>query len=143
MLIKHIVNAQYIDDNFATPFISINRPFKCTCCCLERPEMFAQFTRDKQPLGKIKQKFTCCDPEFITYDNCGIEKYFISADCCQCGLCCKNTICGKCSQVLFNVYPAKDPSSPCGSILKKPANFSELITSADSYQVNFPADPSP
>ena len=32
---------------------------------------------------------------------------------------------------------------PVGSIVKKVANLSELVTSADSYQVNFPADAKP
>ena len=34
-------------------------------------------------------------------------------------------------------------SAPCGYIVKKMATLSEMVTSADSYQVNFPVDASP
>ena len=34
-------------------------------------------------------------------------------------------------------------SSPCGSITKKVATAAELVTSADSYQINFPPDANP
>jgi len=143
MYIKHIANASNLDENFSNNFINVNKPFKCTCCCLERPEMLVNFAQNNSPLGRIKQLFTCCDPEFNVYDNTGNKKYFITADCCQCGLCCKNNVCGKMSEVIFNIYPSGNISSPCGSIIKKPANFAELITSADSYQVNFPVDATP
>jgi hypothetical protein len=144
MAIKHIATAANLDENFSTPFIDVRKPCKCTCFCLERPEMLVRFGNQGQTLGRIKQPFTCCDPVFSTYDSTGIVKYTIHGDCCQCGLLCKNNFCGKLSEVTFNIYKGNNIASvPCGSITKKVATAAELVTSADSYQVNFPPDANP
>ena len=143
MVIKHIATAANLDENFSAPFVDVKKPFKCTCCCLERPEMLVNFGGTKQPLGRIKQVFTCCDPLFNIYDNTGSLRYIIHGECCQCGLCCANNFCGKLSEVIFNLYSSEDRTKPSGSIIKKSATAAELVTSADSYQVNFPANSSP
>ena len=143
MVIKHIASSINMDENFSIPFINIRRPFKCTCCCLERPEMLITFGAKNEPFGRIKQPFTCCDPEFSLYDNNGIKKYFIHGDCCQCGFICRNNFCGKLSEAVFNIYNEGDRATPIGSIIKKKATVSEIMTSADSYQVNFPVSSSP
>ena len=142
MDIKHIANAGALNENFQNSFVHVNKPFKCTCCCLERPEMIANYSANNELVGKVKQPFSCCDPIFTIYDNAGTMRYFIYADCCQCGLCCSGP-CAKMSEVTFNIYRDANMGQPIGSIVKKIANFSELITSADSYQVNFPADARP
>ena len=142
MDIKHIANAGALNENFQNSFVHVNKPFKCTCCCLERPEMIANYSANGELVGKVKQPFSCCDPIFTIYDNAGTMRYFIYADCCQCGLCCSGP-CAKMSEVTFNIYRDANMGQPIGSIVKKIANFSELITSADSYQVNFPADARP
>ena len=142
MDIKHIANAGALNENFQNSFVHVNKPFKCTCCCLERPEMIANYSANGELVGKVKQPFSCCDPIFTIYDNAGTIRYYIYADCCQCGLCCSGP-CAKMSEVTFNIYRDANMGQPIGSIVKKIANFSELITSADSYQVNFPADARP
>ena len=143
MAVKHIATAANLDENFSAPYVNIRKPFKCTCCCLERPEMLVSYGNN-QPLGRIKQPFTCCDPVFTTYDNTGVIRNTIHADCCQCGLLCKNNFCGKLSEVVFNVYAGSNMlTSPVGSIVKKVATAAELVTSADSYQVNFPPQATP
>ena len=98
---------------------------------------------DNQPFGRIKQPFTCCDPEFEIYDNTGSSRYIIHADCCQCGLLCANNFCGKLSEVRFEIYNTGARDKPVGLIYKKSANMSELVTSADSYQINFPPQATP
>ncbi len=144
MFIKHINETTYYSNDFSNPFVAVNRPFKCTCCCLERPEMLCTYGESKQPLGRIKQPFSCCDPIFSVYDNTGTLKYTIHADCCQCFLVCRNNFCGKLSGVIFNIYNSSNiNSNPVGSIIKKVASGAELITSADSYQINFPPEASP
>ena len=142
MDIKHIANAGALNENFQNSFVHVNKPFKCTCCCLERPEMIANYSANGELVGKVKQPFSCCDPIFTIYDNAGTMRYYIYADCCQCGLCCSGP-CAKMSEVTFNIYRDANMGQPIGSIVKKIANFSELITSADSYQVNFPVDARP
>ena len=47
------------------------------------------------------------------------------------------------SEVIFNIYTFSDRNCHCGAIIKKSATASELVTSADSYQVNFPRDATP
>jgi len=144
MAIKHVAsNSVLSSDDFSLPFVNVNKPFKCTCLCLDRPKMQVNFANN-QPLGSIKEPFTCCDPQINTFDNTGIMKYVIRADCCQCGLLCRNNFCGKLSSAVFNIYNANNLNSPCGTIIKKGStSFAELVTSADSYQVNFPQDASP
>ena len=143
MSIKHVTTNSSLNDDFSTPFVKIIKPFKCTCFCLERPKMIVQYAND-QPLGSIKEPFTCCDPQINTFDNTGMMKYIIHANCCQCGLICRSNFCGKLSQALFNIYRANNLTSPCGSIIKKASSsFAELITTADNYQINFPPDASP
>ena len=144
MDIKHIIDGNMLlDDNFSAPFVRVNKPFKCTCFCLERPEMQVTFGESSQPCGRIKQPFSCCDPIFQINDNTGAMRYIIHGECCQCGLCCSNNFCGKLSEVLFNIYQTEDRTAPCGSIIKKSATGAELVTSADSYQVNFPQGATP
>ena len=142
MDIKHIANVGAINENFSNSFVHVNKPFKCTCCCLERPEMIATYAAGNEIVGKVKQPFSCCDPIFTIYDNAGTMRYFVHADCCQCGICCTG-FCAKMSEAVFNVYRDGNMGHPVGSIVKKVANLSELVTSADSYQVNFPADAKP
>ena len=145
MAIKHIATAANLNEDFSTPYIDVRKPCKCTCLCLERPEMLVNFGNQAPGcLGKIKQPFTCCDPEFTTYDSTGIVKFTIHGDCCQCGLLCNNNFCGKLSDVTFNIHQGNSVnSSPCGSITKKVATAAELVTSADSYQINFPPSATP
>ena len=81
--------------------------------------------------------FTCCDPEFEVYNSNGL-KYFVRADCCQCGLLCANNFCGKLSTATFEVYQP-GTSNIIATISKMVAqSFSEVMTDADSYQVGFP-----
>ena len=136
MDIKHIANVGAINENFSNSFVHV------TCCCLERPEMIATYAAGNEIVGKVKQPFSCCDPIFTIYDNAGTMRYFVHADCCQCGICCTG-FCAKMSEAVFNVYRDGNMGHPVGSIVKKVANLSELVTSADSYQVNFPADAKP
>ena len=143
MDMKHIANAGMMNDNFQNSFVHIHKPFKCTCFCLERPVMNATFGMGGQMVGQVKQPFSCCDPIFTIYDGSGTLRYFIHADCCQCGLVCANNICGKASEVIFNIFKDGSMTQPVGSIIKKMATFTEMVTSADSYQVNFPPDATP
>ena len=136
MVMKYVEPNKEMDDTFTSPNITAYKPFKCTCFCLERPEM-SVFAGGKL-VGTVKQPFYCCDPIFTIKDASGKFKYFIHADCCQCGFCCKNNICGKLSDVIFYIYSNLDKTVKIGSITKKVANLSEMITNADSYSIIFP-----
>jgi hypothetical protein len=54
-------------------------------------------------LGRIEHPFTCCDPIFNIVDNKDNLKWKVTADCCQCGIMCRDRY-GKCSDVLFPIH---------------------------------------
>ena len=138
MAIKHVESNNEVDDDFTKANISAYKPFKCTCCCLERPEM--NVIVNGNLVGTVEQPFYCCDPIFTIKDEFGKLNYFIWADCCQCGYCCGNNICGKLSETWFFIYNYQNMSEAVGSIVKKVAKLSEMITNADSYLITFPPD---
>ena len=142
MAIKHVKPHLETDDSFDNTDISAYKPCKCTCFCLERPIMNV-FTNRNTLVGIVKQPFSCCDPIFTINDPSGVIKYYIWADCCQCGYCCGNNICGKLSEVWFNIYNDPGRTEKVGNIIKKVAKFSEMITNADSYLINFPSKATP
>ena len=142
MIIKHVNNV-YGFANFDTHFATLIKPCKCTCCCCNRPEMDV-ILGNNQYCGRITQPYTCCDPEFHVYSGKGNSiEYVISADCCQCGLLCANRSCGKLSEAEFLITRYLKPEVKLGSIIKQVATVSELVTSADSYQISFPVEASP
>lgn len=145
MDIKHIAASdQLMNSSLVKSFGYINKPFKCTCCCCNRPEMQVSLAETGQIIGNIYQPFNCCDPYFQILDGTGNLKYIITADCCQCALLCSNNLCGKCSEGEFKIFSNKNDGRPVGSIIKTCASsYSELVTSADSYNINFPLDASP
>ena len=143
MRIKHVKNDNYLDENYSAPYLHIRKPYTSNCCYLNSSEMLINFCSTHRALGRIKQPFTCCDPEFYIYDDSEAERFIIKADCCQCGLFCANNFCGKLSEVYFNIYNFRDRVASCGQIIKKGASTREFVTSADSYEIIFPNDASP
>jgi hypothetical protein len=141
MLVKHIASLANLDEDFSKPFVEILRPYKCTCCCLARPEMLVKFGGgDNRLLGKIKEPFSCFDPVFDIYNENGVVKYRIHADCCQCALLCRFNACGKIHEGIFNIM---ESSNIVGSIIKKKATIFEIHNTADSYLINFPPNATP
>ena len=122
-------------------FANAFKPLKCSCFCCNRPEIIVNV--GDRNVGKIVHLFTCCDPEFDVYDASGMVKYFVNADCCQCGIMCSKNICGKFSNAVFNIY-APGSNNIIGTINKMPAqSFAEFATDADSYEISFPQGISP
>ena len=120
-------------NNFANAF----KPLKIPCFCCNRPEILVTLKEGNKYIGKIKHAFTFCDPEFEVYDSQGL-KYFVNADCCQCGLLCANNFCGKLSTATFEIYQP-GTSNVIATISKMSAqSYSEIVTDADSYEVKFP-----
>ena len=124
--------------NISGKFANLFKPFKCSCLCCNRPIINVTLGVDNKYVGKIKHLFSCCDPEFEVYNAQGL-KYYVRADCCQCGLLCANNFCGKLSTATFEVFQPGS-SNIVSTITKMSAqSYSEVITDADSYQVSFPA----
>ena len=138
MDIIHCNSYEQLGMGYNEPFANFHKPFMCAvgCCC--RPEITVSINSTKKVVGKAVHIWTCCDPTFECYDEKGHLKYIVTASCCQCILLCPGMI-GKSYEGQFDIL---DPSNnqPIGNIIKEPATLSEMVTDADSYTVNFPAN---
>ena len=136
MDIIHCNSFEQLGMEYNTPFANFHKPFMCAMGCFCRPEITISINSTKKVVGKATHIWTCCDPTFECYDGKGHLKYIVSANCCQCILLCPGMI-GKSYEGQFDIL---DPASnkAIGNIIKEPATFSEMVTDADSYTVNFP-----
>ena len=123
------------DNNFTNSILNIEKNFKIPCFCLIRPDMKVDLIQDKTRLGTVEQTFSWCDPSFTIYNENDEEVKFITADCCQCGLICRNTSLGKTDDVHFFIYNPKDMTKPIGDICKKTES---IFSIADSYSISYP-----
>jgi len=108
--------------------------------CLARPQMHGSLPGSNLNIGRVYEPCTCCDPYFFVYDQNEVLKWVVTADCCQCGLCCRNGI-GRLSNVVFSIFPAGVDTSQvqlrAGQITKLFA-MKELYTQADNFEIIFP-----
>lgn len=127
----------------------LQRPFKCTCWCINRPEMEINwFKPEAVNIGKIKAPFQFCDIKMDVYDNNSKMKYEIIASCCQCGFICRNGVCAVCSEVQMPIYKTENSNkveaNKDGHIRKYVKGaLEELFTDADSFEITFPKDATP
>jgi len=124
-----------------TPFVSMERPFKCTCCCFQRPEVFVRDAQTGQPIGSLTDPFACCMMTFDVKDNRDNAVLEINQSCCNCALCCWGCPCG-CQEAVFDVVD-KETKEPVGMI-KKQFRMSEAMgmmagigVDASMYEVEF------
>jgi len=145
MRIRHVNSGQdLVLEDYTNYWGLLERPFKCTCFCLARPEMTAKLGTGQ--IGKVTEPFTCCDPMFHVKDNKEQVRWKITADCYQCGLLCRQG-CGKCSEVTFPIYSADkqelNENNRDGFIKKLFGGVAELVTDADSFLLEFPLNATP
>lgn len=128
-------------------YAEFRRPYKCSCCHLNRPEMIGKIINDSLPgnIGKIIQDFTCCDPKIQIFDRKGKGTWSISCDCCQIGYLCSSTACGKCSEINFEIYHgvSKVKGKPSGTIRKSFKGLQSIFNDADFFEINFPEKATP
>jgi len=120
--------------------------------CLDRPELSVYWgnyeTNINIMVGKIKEPCTCINVKMDIMDPNGLLRYKIDADGCQCGICCRGSPCGKCSEVWFPLFSAKKDyfsfETKDGHIIRKFAGcFQSQFTTADNFDVVFPIDATP
>jgi hypothetical protein len=146
MKIRHVNNqADFVVEDYSNYYAVAQKPFKCTCLCLERPSIVIK--NNNYYFGKIIEPFSCCDSIYDIYDSSDKTKWKISGNCCQCGLLFKNTICGKCAEVTFHIFSANDSSldssNSKGYIKKQCSGIQELVSDADNFELVFPKDATP
>ena len=124
------------DDEFSDSIIDINKKCKCPFLCLIRPDMKIILTHKNEKLGTIEEGFSCCDPVFNIYDKNDKKIFHITANCCQCGLICRNNFLGKTDEAHFFIYKSNGGEEPVGNICKKAAK--SIFTISDNYSVTLP-----
>ena len=145
-----IAGLQNFDDNTNT-IAWMDRPFKCTCFCLERPELsvyWGQLDNTSCLIGKVKEPCTCVDINMDICDPGNNIRYAIQADGCQCGIVCRGSPCGKCSEVTFPIYnnniEVKEFGNRNGTIQRKFNGCAKAtFTNADNFEITFPIGSSP
>lgn len=110
--------------------------------------MTGTFRANNSYFGKVSEPWTCCDPQFNIQNEHGALRYVVSADCCQCGLFCRNYPCGKCSEAVFAIYDSKtqdkSEENKVGSIKKLFSGcVQEMVSDADNFEIVFPIDATP
>jgi hypothetical protein len=142
MKIKHVAALDQFGNDFSdsATFAEFNRPYKCTCFCLQRPVMKG-VKNNGEYFGQIKFPFSCCDPKYEVVDKFNNLKYVVTGDCCQCGLMCRTSY-GMCSEVMFQI---RKPDNEQVGFVKKVFSglVQELLTSADNFELQFPKDSTP
>ena len=124
------------EEDFDNPLILISKDCRCPCLCCIRPTMNVIFINDNIKIGHITQSFSIMDPVFVVYDKNEKPIYYIEADCCQCGLMCRNNFMGKTDDAHFFIYDYNDRTNPLGDICKKAAK--SMFSIADDYSVVLP-----
>jgi len=155
-----------IDEN-GSQVMSYDRPFKCyagscKCCCYQEMTFFDY---DSQPIGSIKEQFYCCVPLFTIFDEAEQPQYRVmQPTCCggACVDCCAEGLCN--CRIPFYIYgpdgplerthellgktPSSEKGSRNGSMISQitkiwAGTFSEVLTDADKFDVEFPAGATP
>eukprot|EP00397_Hematodinium_sp_SG-2012_P035352 GEMP01038021.1.p1 GENE.GEMP01038021.1~~GEMP01038021.1.p1 ORF type:complete len:289 (+),score=56.12 GEMP01038021.1:157-1023(+) len=116
-------------------FLHIERPFQCTCCCFNRPELNV-YDNNNTILGYISDPWACCDMTFDIFDASRNKVLTVYGACCQIGLFCPCPF-GSCARVEFAIKDART-NADVGSITKtfRTANFF-AASDADNYEINF------
>ncbi|EAR83257.3 scramblase family protein (macronuclear) [Tetrahymena thermophila SB210] len=125
-------------------FIQMQRPFKCTCLCFNRPELSVTVVENgmNQYLGKIREPFRFCDLCVEIEDAAGNLKFIISGSCCQLGYLCMGCPYQSCQELTFEV---KNPAGELITrILKKSAGcLKSCFGKTDNFTIGFPPGLSP
>lgn len=82
---------------------NIEKPYKCSCCCICRPELILTLEDSNEIIGKIKEDFSFFDNNYKIINIKNQSRYYVRGNCCQCGLLCSNSICGKNRDVNFSI----------------------------------------
>ena len=83
----------------------LDKPYKWTFYCFNRPEMSVYFTEDggRVPIGKVVDNWDFMNFSFSLIDAKGVKRFHIQASCYQLGFHCKMPF-ESCQTIEFDVY---------------------------------------
>lgn len=128
------------------PFLTMERPFECTCLCLNRPFIEVNFTENGQNhyVGKVVHEFNCCEMYFSLFDKTNTVVYEIRGSIWQTGVFNRSqknnncAFCKSCQQAFLFIHDLRQAGKKVGIIEKRGRGFSELISDADNFSLLFP-----
>jgi len=127
------------------PFVRLERPFACTCCCLGRPKMHIHNALTNQLIATTVEPCSCCHLRIHMNDQNGSEVLNLNHHCCDCSLLCWGCPCG-CQETNFQVY---DHGQSVGNI-KRQFNAQQALgmitginADSDQFHVDFKEVQSP
>jgi len=127
----------------------IDRPFKCSCYCLCRPEMTIKL-RSGEYIGKVAEPWGCCQVCIDIANSQNQVKYQIDRTYCESAFLCRNNWCGAMSGVDFPILYndggiTGNGKLQDGNIERKGRSLLETFvdSDADCFDVNFPKTASP
>ena len=145
MRCKHIAANNAFGEGYNNYFTELIRQFKCTCCCLRRPDVSITLKEGGLNLGTIKEPCTCCSPILEVYGpgelgNKDITlRHIVYIDCCQPTYMCYKCTCGKLQELECNIYDGKDKDlvRKTGRLIKK-VSVKEFFSKANVFCIDFP-----
>jgi len=119
-------------------FLAITRPFKCVCCCLNRPTADVIDVATQQKIGSFRDPCTCCNPlNSQIRDAAGNDVMHVHGGCCQCGIWCPLP-CGPCAEVKFKVRDAQTGQKIARISKRVPSCLKWCLSpETDNYHVHF------
>ena len=147
MMIKYSPNGinDKGDDYSSQLFAELDRPFKCTCCGLNRPEMNIKLAKDKKTIGKIIEPFSCSRVLIDTRNESNEPLYKFDIDRTQPGISCRAFTCGAIESVDFPIQKINKQTGEYeidGEIKRMGRSYDEAVigSDADCYDIVFPKD---
>ena len=126
------------------PFLHMERPFKCTCFCLNRPVLEVNYNEGGQNIyvGRVICEFSCCEMIFSLFDKTNNFVYQIRGNLWQIGIYNRQqnncAFCKSCQQAFLFIHDVKNGMKRVGIVEKRGRGFMELISDADNFSLLFP-----
>lgn len=118
----------------------MEKPYKMTMMCINRPEMKVRYTENGNfiDLGKVVDNWDFCNFSFSVLDAQGTQMFHIEASCMQLGFHCKCP-CESCETIVFEVYKGeKSAGNKWPDLVKTGKNcVANAMTDADNFMVPF------
>lgn len=120
-----------------TRFAMLERPYACTCCCLNRPVSLIKDSKTGGQAGGITEPCAPCAIKLVLFDDKG--EHYGQIDRCCTAMCCFGTPCNKVFEMPIKTLDGKELA-----IIKKHATVAGLVSAvtgvtidADNFSVHF------